>query len=655
MSCSPDQPLHRLSPGDIVERALGGDRRVLLVGAPGTGKSTCAAGLAAALHATGRDCWQLDADPGSPHLGLPGAVCLGQWHDGAWQLAAFEALCTLNAGRFRLPLTQAARRLARSVKKGVLLIDSPGVVRGVAGAELLGALKEAVDADLVLALQHGDGEPPLAAELQALGIEVLNLLAAAGAHRPGKRLRARHRTRLWDDWLTEAVTQHVDLDSVSLTGTVPPGDVPLSWSGRQVALLTAGRTVALGEIMAMSGRSLQIRAPGLPVEADTLLIRDAIRSGDGYLNTATPFAQTARPRQSPPDLMPRRSRTGSAGPGPVARLGVADAVLVNGVQGDPMLHLRLHHQRRSLLFDLGMPDERPSTRIAHQVTDVFISHAHIDHIGGFLWLLRARMGELAPCRLYGPAGLADHIEGLIRGIHWDRIGDNGPRFEVAELHGESLHWYRLQAGRSHRQTMNTQPVEQGIVLDEPEFRVHAVSLDHGGIPVLAYAFEPPIQIGIRKERLAARGWPTGPWLGRLKRLLLAGEYSASVQLPDGSTATAGALAPELTLTAVGKKLVYATDIADTPDNRTRLVELARGSHTLFCEAPFSQADRDQSLRTGHLTTRACGEIATAADVVQLIPFHFSRRYSGDLRPLYREIAEVCSRLVRPTGSEGRPL
>jgi len=95
-------------------------------------------------------------------------------------------------------------------------------------------------------------------------------------------------------------------------------------------------------------------------------------------------------------------------------------------------------------------------------------------------------------------------------------------------------------------------------------------------------------------------------------------------------------------------LVYATDLADSPDNRRRLVRLAQGSHTFFCEAPFAIADTDQAQRTGHLTTRACGEIATTADVEQLIPFHFSRRYSGNVAPLYTEVAAACSRVVLPT-------
>ena len=147
----------------------------------------------------------------------------------------------------------------------------------------------------------------------------------------------------------------------------------------------------------------------------------------------------------PPDVLADGLSDRATGVRPVVQVGTAVACLVNGVFGDPLLHLRLRHQRRSLLFDLGEGARLPA-RIAHQVTDCFITHAHADHIGGFLWLLRSRIGEDGACRLYGPPGLTGHVQGLIAGILWDRIGDRGPVFEVAELHGERLHRYRLQAG-----------------------------------------------------------------------------------------------------------------------------------------------------------------------------------------------------------------
>ncbi|MGH7946104.1 MAG: hypothetical protein ACRD1R_09475 [Acidobacteriota bacterium] len=69
--------------------------------------------------------------------------------------------------------------------------------------------------------------------------------------------------------------------------------------------------------------------------------------------------------------------------------------------------------------------------------------------------------------------------------------------------------------------------------------------------------------------------------------------------------------------------------------------------SFFCEASFIEADRAQAERTGHLTARACGEIATAMAVVHLIPFHFSRRYDGEPERVYEEVRAACPRLVAP--------
>lgn len=629
--------------GQLVRTVLAGDRRVLLFGPPGVGKSTLLTCLADALGAAGRPCHCLSADPGSPAFGIPGSSSLAKRTPDGWHIDASEALCSLDAGRFRLPLVSAVARLARQAGEGMLLLDGPGVVRGVAGAELLHGLVEAAGVDLVLALSAAQRPLPLAAELALLPAEVQRVVAAADASPPGKHARARARTARWDAYLADATELQLDLNALRLLGTPPPADQGDAWTGRQLALWRDGRALGCGEVLGISDGRLRLRAPAAAMAADTVLLRDAARGPDGLLRTAAPFTADRFAFAPPPEVLP--AATDFAGPRIVARVGRVDVALVNGLFGDPLLHVRLRSLPRSLLFDLGDGGRLPA-RIAHQVSDVFISHAHMDHLGGFLWLLRSRIGDFAPCRLYGPPGLAEHVRGLVEGFLWDRIGAGGPAFEIAELHGDRLLRFALRAGRPGLVPLGEVAAADGLIHREAGFSIRAVTLDHH-TPVLAYAYEPRQELSIRKDRLAARGWVPGAWLGELKQRLLAGQRDALLDLPGGGRASVAELADELVLSEPGKRLVYATDLADTPANRERLQGLARHAHTLFLEASFSEADRAHALANGHLTARACGEIASAAGVARLVPFHLSRRYAADPEPLFDELRAACPRVLLP--------
>lgn len=619
-------------------------RRILLFGPMGVGKSTLAREMAQALAQAQRACWGLNADPGTPAFGVPGAVSLARWRADSWQVEAHAALCTLDAGRFRLPLATAARSLLTACPDKTVLIDTPGVVRGIAGRELLQTLVALLEVDIVLALTALDQAPPLEAELCALPAEVYVIHTLYKTMRPGKRTRARQRTAQWDAWLATGHEHHIDVSDLNLLGTPPPLTEGHNWVGRQLALLQGNRTLAMGEVRALRDGNLILQLVGDSRQADSLLLRDAQRNCEGLMETAAPFAAETFAYLPPADVIPAVAI--SDGPRLFARVGALDVALINGVFGDPLLHLRLRHLRRSLLFDLG-DGSRLSARIAHQVSDVFISHAHFDHIGGFLWLLRSRLGDYPVCRLYGPPGLAQHIHGFLQGILWDRIADRGPQFEVLELHGDQLQHFRLQAGQDRLQPLATTTVSDGIVLSQPGFRVFACRLDHHGTPVIAYALQADKQLNIRKDRLRARGLSPGPWLNTLKQQLMQDHRDALIQMPDGQTASAAELADELVLITPGKKLAYATDLADTTENRRRLTALANDAHTFFCEAPFMEAETEHASRNGHLTTRACGEIATAAGVARLVPFHFSRRYADRPQSLYEEIERYCPRVLVP--------
>ena len=573
----------------LIAAQLAGRRRVLFVGPPGSGKSTLAGRVAEVFSQQGMLCACVGADPGSPAFGVPGAVCLGRWDAQSWVCTDLEPLCSLDAARFRLPLIQALGRLMKRAPEYLILIDGPGVFRGAPAAELLDGFVVSAGIDGVVALQRHADAVAVEEELRALRLFVVRVCAAAVARRPAKSARDRRRTELWDRYLEQSSEYRIDLNEMASTGTPPPRDAPSPWAGRQVAFLDGQRCVAFGEALELDGQTLVTKLRGDPQGAKTILIRDAVRHRNGLLRTAE--AVRGSTTISPPPDMSGTYLHAPAEPRPAARVGSATAMLVNGIFGDPLLHIRLQHQRRSLLFDLGEATRLPA-RIAHQVTDVFITHSHVDHIGGFIWLLRSRIGNLPGCRIFGPPGLADNIMGFVRGIHWDRVGERAPRFEIFELHEQKIYRYRVQAGIAQPQIVGDELTSEGILLRDSAFQVRAMTLDHG-TPVLAFAME--LRFDVRP----------------------------------------------------GLKLVYATDLADTIENRTRLQKLAQGAHTFFCESPFCDADSEQAARTGHLTTKACGEIATASHVEKLIPFHFSRRYQDEPERVYGEVSTRCTRTVVP--------
>jgi ribonuclease BN (tRNA processing enzyme) len=518
----------------------------------------------------------------------------------------------------------------------------------VAGAELLAELVSTGRIDKVLLVSTRNIPESLRQQLLACRTEIATLPDRDDPG-PGKQQRIELRSQRWREYLKSAIEVSLPLADLHTLGTPPPVEAAASWKGRQIALLEGGKLATMGQVICLQGGELRARVATEPGAANQLLLRDALYT-NGTLQSARPHRKQPEKSREPAEagFLPvdiTLTKEARCGPVPVARIGSATACLINGVFGDPLLKLQLHHQRRSLLFDLGDPG-RMSARIAHQVTDVFFSHSHADHIGGFFWFLRSRIGNLPACRCYGPPGLAQQIAGIVAGILWDRVEDRAPRFEVREWHEDKLRYYRITAGETSAERLEDLPLEDGLLWQEPGFSVRATRLDHR-TPVLAYAYEPAVQVKVRRDRLDALALQSGRWLQELKQEFLQGHPERNIALPDGTSRPVKQLRDELLLVRPGQKMVYATDFADTKENRRRLVELAQNAHSLFCEASFMLEHADQAIRTQHLTTRACAEIANAADVGQLLPFHFSKRYIKRAADVYREIHGVCDRTVLP--------
>src|SRR5207244_2030381 len=82
--------------------------------------------------------------------------------------------------------------------------------------------------------------------------------------------------------------------------------------------------------------------------------------------------------------------------------------------------------------DLGRIDRTPAP-VLLPIEAVFVSHTHMDHFMGFDQLLRIFLARDTTLRLYGPAGLADCVEGKLAGYTWNLTDEYAFTIEVTDI------------------------------------------------------------------------------------------------------------------------------------------------------------------------------------------------------------------------------
>lgn len=83
--------------------------------------------------------------------------------------------------------------------------------------------------------------------------------------------------------------------------------------------------------------------------------------------------------------------------------------LLNDPFSDPGVYVEFLFGKRAILFDLG-DVSRLSPRKILRISDVFVSHTHMDHFVGFDQVLRICLGPRSRLRLFGPPGFIDRVE-----------------------------------------------------------------------------------------------------------------------------------------------------------------------------------------------------------------------------------------------------
>jgi ribonuclease Z len=336
-----------------------------------------------------------------------------------------------------------------------------------------------------------------------------------------------------------------------------------------------------------------------------------------------------------------------------------EARLVNDAFGDPALYVDFRDERRALLFDLGDISVLPPRKLM-RLSHVFVTHTHMDHFSGFDHLLRVVLGRKAQVVLFGGPDFVAQVEHKLRAYTWNVVH----RYEVelvldvheVRLDGRGRRARFSSRARFEREECASFELGDDVLHDETTFRVRGRFVDHD-VPCLAYAIEEKAHLKVGKDRIAALGLASGPWLRELKQAVLTGapdEKPILVQWRDRSgehavTRSVGELRHLVLEVVPGQRIGYVTDLRYTEANLLTLSHLLAGVDRLFIESVFLSEDGDHAARKNHLTARQAGEIARRVGAKAVMPFHFSPRYEERGAALIAEVQAAWSSAPAPTG------
>ncbi|MCW9681233.1 ribonuclease Z [Dolichospermum planctonicum UHCC 0167] len=273
--------------------------------------------------------------------------------------------------------------------------------------------------------------------------------------------------------------------------------------------------------------------------------------------------------------------------------------------------LRLPQRAELWLFDCGEGTQhqilRSELKIS-QLSRIFVTHMHGDHIFGLMGLLAScgLAGNVDKIDIYGPPGLNEYLQAASRYSH--------------------THF-------SYPIKVHT--VQPGVIYEDEGFTV-TCGLLHHRITAFGYRVAEKDRTGrFDIDKARSLEIPSGPIYGKLKR----GE---TVTLEDGRVINGSELCGPI---EIGRKIAYCTDTVYCDG----AVQLAIDADVLIHEATFAHQDSDMAFQRLHSTTTMAAQTAYGAGVHKLIMTHFSPRYapgnSIELKDLLKEARAIFPKTI----------
>lgn len=247
------------------------------------------------------------------------------------------------------------------------------------------------------------------------------------------------------------------------------------------------------------------------------------------------------------------------------------------------------YKNETWLFDCGEATQHQildSPVRMSQLSHIFITHLHGDHLFGLPGVLSSRssQGVDTPLSLYGPPGIRSYVETSLR---------------ISETHmGYPL---------------NIHEIYDRFMLKLPHFTITTRKLNHGIVSFGYRLVEKDKPGRLQAQRLQELGIPSGPIYQQLKT-------GQQVLLADGRVIDGNQF---LDPPQAGRILAILGDTRPTASS----IQLAEKANLLVHESTFGQEESQKANQFFHTTTVQAAEIAKKAGVKALVLTHISSRYS----------------------------
>ena len=242
-------------------------------------------------------------------------------------------------------------------------------------------------------------------------------------------------------------------------------------------------------------------------------------------------------------------------------------------------------------------------------------------MAGFDSFFRANYNRPEPVHVWGPLGTIKIMHHRFRGFWWNLHRGQPGIWNIHEIADKSVRAARFRTSQAFekRENLDSQTRNGGPVLDDPDFTVAAIRLEHHG-PSLGYLVREKDRLNVDPARLRAAGYAPGPWIQTMK------DHETGFVEIAGTQHEIPRLREQLLVESKGESIAYLTDFLLDTKAKKRLVEWMAGCDVVVCEAQYRHEDHELAERNCHATTKLVAELAAEAKIGQLELFHLSERY-----------------------------